>query len=74
MHDVIVIYVGAFVELTRGQPFSRGYLDCLWKIKTTGSIPLIQCVPPLMIITGCGATLAFIGKGKGYHGKLVKYR
>ena len=47
MHDVIVIYVGAFVELTRGQP-----LEDIWiasRIKTSGSIALIQYVPPLGI-------------------------
>ena len=71
MHDVIVIYVGAFVELTRGQP-----LEDIWIAsgidKTSGSIALMQYVPPLriqifsisLIITGCDVTSAFIEKRK----------
>ena len=43
MHDVIVIYIGAFVELTRGQP-----LEDIWIAsgidKTSSSIALMQYV------------------------------
>ena len=48
MHDVIVIYVGTFVEPTRGQP-----LEDIWIAsridKDPGSIALMQYVQPLRI-------------------------
>ena len=84
MHNVIVIHVGAFVELTRGQPLEDIWiasgLDKDLRCYSINAICTIlrdsnfQYFINLLLITGCGTTSAFIGKGKGHHGKLVKYR
>ena len=73
--DVIVILVGAFVELTRVQPLADIWIAFGMGIKTSDFYSLnalcstlgdsrSQALPVFHALTGCDTTSAFRGKGK----------
>ena len=73
-----MILVGAFVKLTRGQPLDN--ISIAFEIDnqrpSSGSIALMQYVSLLGIQIFhylVNWLSAFIGKGKGHHGKLGSY-